>query len=317
MLSGIILKKMSEQLEPPIKQPSGQPIQSTEFKGPSIDPYRDSEQSDKLFWYIKKAYMLQMSEEDIIKRFLGVGWSIDFIKDSLKRLSVFRQNIVINIKNLTKIFETESGSQTILNDVNLEIRKGEFIAITGRSGAGKSTLLNLIGLLDQPSSGNIFVEGKDIFGFSERQKVQYRLKMVSYIFQFFNLIDNYNVIENIAFPLKLQGYGHKAAMEKSREIIEFLNMEERAYCYPKKLSGGEQQRVAIGRALAKDSLIVLADEPTAHLDLKNGLSVINLLREINLKFGKTMILVTHEKDFTKDADTVVMLSDGKIVEVEV
>lgn len=293
-----------------------QPTQSTQFSGPSLDPFKNAEQRDKLFWYIKKCYRRQMSDEAIIKQFSGLGWPMEFIEESLKKLSVFRENVIIGINNLTKIFKTESGDHTILDDVSLEIHKGEFVAITGRSGAGKTTLLNLIGLLDESSLGSIFVEGNNIFNFSERKKVKYRLKTISYIFQFFNLIDNYNVIENIAFPLKLQGYSGRTAMKKSKEIIEFLNMEERAYYYPKKLSGGEQQRVAIGRALAKDSLIILADEPTAHLDLKNGLAAIALLREINLKFGKTMILVTHEKDFTKDADSVVVLSDGKITEID-
>jgi len=305
---------MPESLIPPIK--SAQPTQLTQFDGPSLNPFKRAEQKDQLFWYIKKCYMQEMSDEDIVKRFLGLGWTIEFIKESLEKLSVFRKEIIISIKNLTKIFETESGSHTILDGVSLDIHKGEFLAITGRSGAGKSTLLNLIGLLDQFTDGSIFVNGKNIVGFSEKQKVQYRLKMISYIFQFFNLIDNYTVIENIVFPLKLQGYKHKVAIEKAKDIIEFLNMEDRAYYYPRKLSGGEQQRVAIGRAMAKDSLVILADEPTAHLDLKNGLSVISLLREVSSKFGKTMILVTHEKDFTKEADSVVVLSDGKITEVE-
>lgn len=306
---------MQDQLIPPIKLT--QTIQATKFESPSLDPFKNAEQKDKLFWYIKKCYLQQMSDEDIIKQFTGIGWPIEFINDCLKKLSVFRENIVIGINGITKIFETESGSQTILDDVSLDVHKGEFLAITGRSGAGKSTLLNLIGLLDETTSGSILVNGNNIFGFSEKQKVQYRLKMISYIFQFFNLIDNYNVIENIAFPLKLQGYSKKKAIEKSKEIIEFLNMEQKAHQYPRKLSGGEQQRVAIGRAMAKDSLIILADEPTAHLDLKNGLAVIGLLREINLKFAKTVILVTHEKDFTKDADSVVLLSDGKIKDVEI
>lgn len=293
-----------------------QPNQPIKFEKPLIDPFKGSDQKDKLFWYIKKCYMQKMSDTDIINQFLGLGWPAEFIDESLKKLSVFRENIIISIKNLTRIFEIENNSQKILNDINLDIHKGEFVAITGRSGAGKTTLLNLIGLLDKSDIGSIFVNDENIFHYSEKRKVRYRLKMISYIFQFFNLIDNYNVIENIAFPLRLQGYSSRTAMKKSKEIIEFLNMEERAYSYPKNLSGGEQQRVAVGRALAKDSLIILADEPTAHLDLKNGLAVIDLLRRINLQFGKTMILVTHEKEYTKDADTIVKLSDGKIIESE-
>lgn len=303
---------MPESLLPPV------PIrqEGMEFQGPSLDPSRYSEQKDKLFWYIKKAYMQEMPEEEITKQFLGLGWSIEFIKESLEKLSVFRKETIININNLSRVFETGDVSQTVLDSISLSVHKGEFLAITGRSGAGKSTLLNLIGLLDEPTAGNISVNGKNIFSFKEKQKVKYRLETISYIFQFFNLMDNYNVIENISFPLKLQGYKHKEIVQKSKEIIEFLDMEAKAYSYPKKLSGGEQQRVAIGRALAKDSLVILADEPTAHLDLKNGLSVIALLKEINTKFGKTIILVTHEKDFTKSADSIVLLSDGKIVDAE-
>jgi putative ABC transport system ATP-binding protein len=229
---------------------------------------------------------------------------------------VLRRDFMIEIDDVVKIFDTESGKQIILDGITLNVHKGELVAITGRSGAGKSTLLNLIGLLDKANSGRIIVNGSNILSFNEKQKVNYRLKTISYIFQFFNLMENYNVLENIAFPLELQGYGKKEAIKRSKDIVDFLNMGHRAYHYPRKLSGGEQQRVAIGRALAKDSLIILADEPTAHLDYENGLAVIDLLKEINVKFGKTMILVTHEKDYTKDADTVVVLSDGKMVELD-
>src|SRR3989344_2779740 len=269
----------------------------------------DPTQREKFFWYIKQAHQMGVPKEKIIKRFSELGWPIDFIIESLEKLSPYKENIMIAINDLTKVYESEDNSQIVLKNINLEIHEGEFVAITGHSGAGKTSLLNLIGLLDNPTSGKIFVDGNNICDFSERKKVKFRLKTVSYIFQFFNLINNFNVLENIAFQLKIQGYSHRKALAKSMEIIDFLGMKERAYYYPHRLSGGEQQRVAIGRALAKDSSIILADEPTAYLDAKNGQAVMELFKDINKKFGKTIILVTHEQDFANQAGRVVLMSD--------
>ncbi len=199
-----------------------------------------------------------------------------------------------------------------LNGIDLDIFKGEFLAITGHSGSGKSTLLNLIGILDNPTSGEIYFAGHEVHNLSEKQKVELRLNAISFVFQFFNLIDNYTAAENINFQLLLQGCPGREAKRKTEEIIDFLGLNDRAGSFPHELSGGEQQRVAIGRALAKDSLVILADEPTAHLDSANSVSTIRLLHDINKKFGRTVVLVTHEEGEANHADRNVMMRDGKV-----
>lgn len=225
--------------------------------------------------------------------------------------------ILVSLKNAYKEYRM-SKQLTIpaLNGVSLDIYKGEFLAITGHSGSGKSTLLNLLGLLDDPTRGELYFAGHEVHKFTERQKVNLRLHAISFVFQFFNLIDNYTALENIKFQLLLQGYGGSEAKRKSNEIIDFLGLKERASFFPHELSGGEQQRVAIGRALAKDSLIILADEPTAHLDSENGRAIIQLLHDINKKFNRTVVLVTHEEEEARHADRNVFMKDGKIIEIK-
>ncbi|MFZ2187457.1 MAG: ABC transporter ATP-binding protein [Candidatus Moraniibacteriota bacterium] len=204
-----------------------------------------------------------------------------------------------------------------LNGVTLDIFKGEFLAITGHSGSGKSTMLNILGLLDEPTRGEMYFAGHEVHNFTEKQRVDLRLNTMSFVFQFFNLIDNYTALENIKFQLFLQGCGGREANRRSQEIIDFLGLKERASFFPHELSGGEQQRVAIGRALAKDSLIIMADEPTAHLDSANGQATIQLLHDINKKFNRTVVLVTHEEEEARHADRNVMMSDGKILEIKI
>ncbi len=301
------MEEVFQNLIPPVPKRDNSQIPS----GKNIS-FNDKETRKKFFWYIKQAHAQQIPDDVILKRFIEMGWPLDFITESLKRLSVIKENIMIDINNVNKTYETEGNEQIVLRGVDLQVHEGDFVSVTGRSGAGKTTLLNLIGLLDEPTSGTIFVKGNDIFSFSEKQKVEFRLKTISYIFQFFNLINNYNVIDNIGFQLRLQGYNKKKATAKAKEIIDFLDMGDKGNVFPAKLSGGQQQRVAIGRALAKDSQIILADEPTAHLDFKNGEAVIELLQEINVKFGKTIMLVTHEEDYAKEAGTMVYMADGKV-----
>lgn len=223
---------------------------------------------------------------------------------------------LISVRDIHKEFRM-SKQLTIpaLNGVSLDVFQGEFLAITGHSGSGKSTFLNLLGLLDDPTRGEIYFSGHEIHNFTEKQKVDFRLNAISFVFQFFNLIDNYTAFENINFQLLLQGYGGGEAKRKANEIIGFLGLTERASFFPHELSGGEQQRVAIGRALAKDSLIILADEPTAHLDSKNAESTIRLLHDINRRFKRTIVLVTHEEEEARHADRNVVMRDGKIVEI--
>lgn len=225
--------------------------------------------------------------------------------------------VIVRAQNLIRSF---APSQRVLvqalNGVSLDIGQGEFLAITGHSGSGKTTLLNLIGLIDVPTSGELWIAGKEVSRLNEGERTELRLRSVGFIFQFFNLIDNYTALENITFQLRLQSYGRAAAKKKALEILEYLGLSDKVNAYPQELSGGEQQRVAIGRALAKDSLLILADEPFAHLDIKNSQAVLSILNDIKAKFGKTIVLVTHELEYTKIADRVVTLAEGKIVSIE-
>lgn len=221
---------------------------------------------------------------------------------------------LVSVRNLRKEYAPHGGVPVIaLSGVNLDVLAGEFVVITGHSGSGKSTLLHQIGLLDEPTSGSLFIAGKDVAAFSEAMRTDFRLRSLSFVFQFFNLIEHYTALENITFQLRLQGYGMRESDAKAREILGFLGLSGRADLLPKELSGGEQQRIAIGRALAKDSLLLIADEPTAHLDSKNAEIIIDLLKHVNKEFGKTIVLVTHEPEEARQADRIVELRDGKII----
>ena len=222
--------------------------------------------------------------------------------------------VLVSVRDLVKIYTPKGGVPvSALGGVNLDIFSGEFVAITGHSGSGKSTLLHQIGLLDEPTSGSIFIDGKDISSFSESDRTEFRLHSLSFVFQFFNLIEHYTAVENITFQLRLQGYGTRESGAKAMDILNFLGLGKRANLLPRELSGGEQQRIAIGRALAKDSLLLIADEPTAHLDTKNAIIIMDLLKHVNKEFGKTIILVTHEPEEARQADKIVAMKDGRII----
>jgi len=225
-------------------------------------------------------------------------------------------DILIRALNLKKNYKIGKIVIPALNGVSFEVSKGEFLAINGRSGSGKSTLLNLLGLLDEPTEGELIMDGHEMVKFSEKEKTKFRLQSIGFVFQFFNLIENYTAIENITFQLKLQGLGNSESKRRAEDIIEFLGLKDRAYFFPREMSGGEQQRVAIGRAIAKESLLILVDEPTAHLDDKNSQIIINLLGEINRKFGRTIVLVTYEEKEASEADRIITLQDGRIIKNE-
>lgn len=223
---------------------------------------------------------------------------------------------LLSIQGVSRVYnEGRLNATHALNGVTFDIFAGEFLAITGQSGSGKSTLLNIIGLIDNPSSGAVLAQGKDLTRMGTREKQKFQLNFTSFIFQFFNLIDNYTALENIIFPLRLQGLSHEEATKKGKEVLGFLGLEHLAERFPSDLSGGEQQRIAVGRAIAKDSAIVLADEPTAHLDSKNSQEVIALLRNVAKTYGRTVILVTHDPLQAQEADRNVILKDGAIISV--
>ena len=219
---------------------------------------------------------------------------------------------MIRIEHLSKVFRTEEVETTALNDVSLHVKQGEFVAIMGPSGCGKSTLLNIIGLLDNPTSGNYYFNGQEVGHLKEKQRTQVRKGNIGFVFQSFNLIDELNVYENVELPLS---YLKKKASEKKElvtSILDRMNISHRVKHFPQQLSGGQQQRVAIARAVVAGPKLILADEPTGNLDSKNGAEVMNLLTELNQE-GTTIVMVTHSQHDASYAHRVVHLFDGQIV----
>ncbi|MBM4135644.1 MAG: ABC transporter ATP-binding protein [Nitrospira sp.] len=206
--------------------------------------------------------------------------------------------------------EKSYGNTRVLKGINLEIEKGDFISIMGSSGSGKSTLLNLIGAMDRPERGNIFIDGEEISSYTDEQLTIYRRGKVGFIFQFFNLLPNITAFENIQMPLLLNGIEDEA---KVFEYIKRVGLNGKEDAYPYQLSGGEQQRVAIARALIHDPEIILADEPTGSLDSENGRVIMDLIKELTDKTGKTVILVTHEGYIAEYAQKRVRIKDGVIL----
>jgi len=223
---------------------------------------------------------------------------------------------MITIENLTKVFRTDEIETLALNNINLKIKKGEFVAIMGPSGCGKSTLLNILGLLDNPSGGQYNFNNNQVAGLKEGQRTDLRKGNIGFVFQSFNLIDELNVFENVEMPLVYQGISNKKRKEMVSKVLDRMNMSHRAQHYPQQLSGGQQQRVAIARAVVSNPGLILADEPTGNLDSKNGQEVMELLTELNRE-GTTIIMVTHSTKDAGYAHRVINLFDGKVVTEEV
>jgi putative ABC transport system ATP-binding protein len=219
---------------------------------------------------------------------------------------------MIKTNDLTKIFRTEEVETTALNKVTLNVKEGEYVAVMGPSGCGKSTLLNILGLLDNPSSGSYIFNGTEVANLKERDRTIFRKGNIGFVFQSFNLIDELNVYENVELPLiylKMKTADRKKRVE---DVLERMKIGHRAKHFPQQLSGGQQQRVAIARAVVANPKLILADEPTGNLDSKNGIEVINLLTELN-KEGTTIIMVTHSDRDAGYAHRIVNLFDGQVV----
>ena len=219
---------------------------------------------------------------------------------------------MIKIENLTKTFRTTEVETLALNKVSLEVRDKEFVAIMGPSGCGKSTLLNIMGLLDNPTSGSYFLDGKEVGSLKEKDRTNVRKGNIGFVFQSFNLIDELNVFEHIELPLTYMKIQADERNRRVNDIMQRMNISHRAKHYPQQLSGGQQQRVAIARAVVSGPKIILADEPTGNLDSKNGQEVMELLTELN-KEGTTIVMVTHSQRDAGFASRVINLFDGQIV----
>ncbi len=222
---------------------------------------------------------------------------------------------ILRAENLTKVYGRGENRVVALDGVNLSVKRGEFVAIIGASGSGKSTLLHILGGVDRPTDGKVFMDGKDVYRQNREQLAVFRRREVGLIYQFYNLIPVMNVVENISMPVLLDG--RKINRERLDEILEILDLKGREKHLPNQLSGGQQQRVSIGRALINAPAVVLADEPTGNLDSKNSQRIIELLRLSNRKYRQTLIIITHDENIALQADRVIELKDGKIVRDEV
>lgn len=220
--------------------------------------------------------------------------------------------IVLKVENITKVFESAAGRVAALRGVDLSIRKGEFVAIVGPSGSGKSTLLNMIGALDRPTSGKVFINGVDVFSLSDAELATMRNHLIGFIFQSYNLINRTTVLKNVELPAILSDMEGSKRDHRAMKILDFLGIGDKAGFKPSSLSGGQQQRVAIARALMNDPAMILADEPTGNLDTKTGQEVFDLLRMLSNKFRRTIVMVTHNPELAEATDRAIYLRDGKV-----
>lgn len=221
---------------------------------------------------------------------------------------------VLKVENLTKVYGAGNSEVRALDGVSFTVEKGEFLAIIGPSGSGKSTLLHILGAVDSPTSGKVWLNGQDVYTQNEEQLAIFRRRQVGLIYQFYNLIPVLNVVENMTLPVLLDG--RKVNQERLDELLTTLNLTERRNNLPNQLSGGQQQRVSIGRALMNAPSVVLADEPTGNLDSKNSQEIVELLRQSNRKYGQTLIVITHDENIALQADRILAIEDGRITRNE-
>ena len=221
---------------------------------------------------------------------------------------------ILRVENLSKIYGKGESKVVALDNISFSVQKGEFVAIVGASGSGKSTLLHLIGGVDRPTSGKVFIDGKDIYSFNDDKLAIFRRRQVGLIYQFYNLIPILNVEENITLPLSLDD----RVVDKKRldELIDVLGLESRRLHLPNELSGGQQQRTSIGRALITNPAIILADEPTGNLDSKSSDEIVELLKKSNKEYNQTIVMITHNMEIAKIADRIIKIEDGKIIKGE-
>ena len=222
---------------------------------------------------------------------------------------------ILRVEHLSKIYGKGENEVRALDDVSFSIEKGQFVAIIGPSGSGKSTLLHILGGVDRPTAGKVFLEGQDVFAQNEDQLAIFRRRQVGLIYQFYNLIPVLNVTENITLPVLMDG--RKVNQKRLEDLLTTLALKGREKHLPNQLSGGQQQRVSIGRALMNSAAVVLADEPTGNLDSKNSQEIVELLKLSNRQYGQTLIIITHDENIALQADRIITIEDGKITHDEV
>ena len=218
---------------------------------------------------------------------------------------------ILETKNLVKYYGTGENLVKAIDHTDIRIEPGEFVAVVGRSGSGKSTLLHMLGGLDRPDSGEVLIEGRDIFRLKDERLAVFRRRKIGFIFQSYNLVPSLNVWENIVLPIGLDG--RKVDQEYVMDIIRRIGMEDRLHALPNTLSGGQQQRVAIARALVSRPAIILADEPTGNLDSRTEIEVVNLLKNCVTEYGQTLVMITHDESIAQMADRMIVIEDGKVV----
>ncbi|MBQ9838433.1 MAG: ABC transporter ATP-binding protein [Oscillospiraceae bacterium] len=222
---------------------------------------------------------------------------------------------ILRVEHLSKIYGKGENEVRALDDVSFSVEKGQFVAIIGPSGSGKSTLLHILGGVDRPTAGKVFLEGQDVFAQNEDQLAIFRRRQVGLIYQFYNLIPVLNVTENITLPVLMDG--RKVNQERLEDLLTTLALKGREKHLPNQLSGGQQQRVSIGRALMNSPAVVLADEPTGNLDSKNSQEIVELLKLSNKQYGQTLVIITHDESIALQADRIITIEDGKITRDEV
>lgn len=217
---------------------------------------------------------------------------------------------ILRVENLTKVYGSGQTQVRALDDVSFSVDKGEFLAIIGPSGSGKSTLLHILGGVDRPTSGKVFLNGQDVYAQNEEQLAVFRRRQVGLVYQFYNLIPVLNVTENMTLPVLMDG--RKVNEERLTELVNTLGLQNRVKNLPNQLSGGQQQRVSIGRALMNAPAVVLADEPTGNLDSRNSQEIVELLKLSNRKYDQTLVMITHDESIALQADRIIAIEDGKI-----
>lgn len=221
----------------------------------------------------------------------------------------------VSIRNLSKDYAEGDKKRTIFNGMNLDIGRGEFVALLGQSGSGKSTLLNLLGGIDLPDAGTIWIEDRSLAALTESERTQFRRRHIGFVFQFFNLIPTLTVQENLLLPLELNGLTAEVEYCRAAELLAYINLSDRRDSFPERLSGGEQQRLAIARAMIHRPLLLLADEPTGNLDTTTGERILELLLDLHRQAATTIIMVTHSRDVAARADRVLYLESGQIQDI--